>query len=736
MRLVIKIVGYAIVVLLALLLVTGLAVKFFFDPNDYRDDIAAVVKAKTGRDLTIDGDLGLSIFPWLAIDMGHARLSNAPGFGDKPFAEIDSASLSLRLIPLLLRREIELGTIGLNGLVLNLARNKEGRTNWDDLLKTAEEAPPPAETKDEEGFQLSALSVGGLAVEDASISWTDRQAGTSYELTKFAFNTGTLTPGEPFKFTNSFELSSKSPPLDLSSRLGGTATVDLESNTYSVEGFKLSFKASGEAAPANPTEGDVSAKLLRLDLDKQTMALEKFAANVLGLDVEGELRGQRIVDNPRVNGEIAVAQFNGRKLLERLGTALDTADPDALTRVSLASKIAYQSGGKTSFEDMRLALDQSEIKGVLSVGAASELRFDLVVDEIDLDRYLPPDEGKTEEEADSAAPSDEVEVPVDLVRALDAEGKVQVGKARLSGLKLESVELALKAANGRIRVHPLQSAFYGGTYRGDIRLDVNPRNPVLRLDEHVENAQIGDLARDLYKQEKLSGTTRADLALTARGQNLGQMRRSLSGDVGFKVEKGAIEGFNLWHEISKARALFDKDMAGKASKSAPDRTEFSNISGTGVVKNGVVTTRDLAAQLPFLNVSGEGTIDLVEDQVDLRVRAVVVDSPELEAQAAMADLKGTAIPVKITGDTFAPKIRPDFGSLAKQEIEKKKDEAKAKVKDKILDKIGIPKESETAEAEGEVASAQTEPEDKEEPQDPEEQLKDDAKRKLLKKIFD
>ena len=121
---------YVVLGVVVLVAVAVVAFVVLFDPNDYRDRVSAEVKRATGRDLVIEGDLGLSVFPWLAIDVGKTRLGNAPGFGDEPFASFERARLSVRLLPMLLHREVSVGTASLDSLHLNLEVAKNGRSNW------------------------------------------------------------------------------------------------------------------------------------------------------------------------------------------------------------------------------------------------------------------------------------------------------------------------------------------------------------------------------------------------------------------------------------------------------------------------------------------------------------------------------------------------------------------------------------------------------------------------------
>ncbi len=132
MKRLLKILGLIVGGVIVLLVVVAVAVSLLFDPNDYKDEITAAVQNSTGRQLTLDGDLELALFPTIRIAVGSATLSNAPGFGDEPMARIGSAELRVALLPLLAQR-VEVSQARLEGLELNLARNRSGANNWQDL---------------------------------------------------------------------------------------------------------------------------------------------------------------------------------------------------------------------------------------------------------------------------------------------------------------------------------------------------------------------------------------------------------------------------------------------------------------------------------------------------------------------------------------------------------------------------------------------------------------------------
>ena len=122
------------VAVLVLIIGVGVAaLVYLVDWNDFKDTIQNQVKKQTGRDLTITGDLSPSVFPWAGISIGEISLANAAGYGETPFASIDSADVKVKLLPLI-KREINVRTVQLKGLQLDLQREADGTTNWDDLL--------------------------------------------------------------------------------------------------------------------------------------------------------------------------------------------------------------------------------------------------------------------------------------------------------------------------------------------------------------------------------------------------------------------------------------------------------------------------------------------------------------------------------------------------------------------------------------------------------------------------
>ncbi|MEO8443974.1 MAG: AsmA family protein, partial [Gammaproteobacteria bacterium] len=120
----------ALAALLVLAVAAVIAVVTLVDPARYRTVVVDAVQRSTGRTLTLEGDVGLKLLPCCAIELKQATLGNPPGFPAEPFLRVGSARLAIRLWPLLTRREVQIGTVRIDGLEASLLGRKDGSNNW------------------------------------------------------------------------------------------------------------------------------------------------------------------------------------------------------------------------------------------------------------------------------------------------------------------------------------------------------------------------------------------------------------------------------------------------------------------------------------------------------------------------------------------------------------------------------------------------------------------------------
>ncbi len=642
--------AYFIAAAVALMVVAVITVMVLFDVNDYRDEIELAVEKNTGREFVIDGEIGMAVFPWLAIEIPGARLGNGAGFGDEPFVSFEEASLSVRLMPLLMRREVQITTAELVGFRLNLAINSDGRSNWQDFID-ASEAMDAIEADDlsDAGAEVSyrELNIAGIEILDSAISYVDAQAGSNIQLS------------------------------DLNITMGNISGND---DTVHLDGFSIDALLEGVAEI--PTAFGLETASVDLNSESKSIALDTVELAMLGLDISAEVEPFSYAGDITPVAVIQVDAFSLRNLMQRLDIeAPETTDPTALGKVSIDAT-AKVSSTAIALTGLTMVLDDTTFNGELSIPQGSEdvYRIDLSADSIDLDRYMAP---VTEGAASSGSAEVPVEIPTEMIRLINARGNLTLDSAHLSGMQFEDVVLGLATDDGVLRLHPFSATLFDGQYQGDIQIDASGNTPVISANERIEGVQLGALAMAMFDQDNVSGTINGTFKLSGKGADLAAIQRDLGGNISLELIDGAYEGTDVWHELRKARAALRQEPPPEPT--LPARTEFSNVSASGPVVDGVFRNDNLVIELPFMLITGSGAVNIPEATVNYRMSARVLEKPEFIGDDVTADeLKDftkTVIPMRVTGPLSAPSIKPDVQKLLQ-------DRARKEVEDKLKDALG------------------------------------------------
>lgn len=649
MKKTLKILAIVLGGLVALLIVGAIVVSLTFDPNQYKDDIVKLVKQQTGRDLKIDGKISLSFFPWIGAELPALQLSNAPGFDKKPFAEVKQAGVSVKLLPLL-RKEVVVKEVKLDGLRLRLAKNKAGVTNWDDMTGAKQPAAAQDKTPPSGGpAALGGVTIGGVHIRDAEVTWDDLASDARYSVKKLELKTGALAAGAPADIKLDFDVESAKPRINTHVTLDARLAFDLEKQT--------------------------------LDLPRLTLALADMRLSL------SDVKGSRIVDAPAFNGKLDIARFNPRTLMKQLGVQLETADAKALSKISVNS--AFEASTRNlNLKNLKVVLDDTTLAGSFALNdfARPAYRFDLNIDTLDADRYMPPApvqpaDRKTAKAAPVAAAP--VVIPLDMLRSLDVDGGLKIKTLKATGVRSSDVNTKLKARNGVINLGPSTAKLYGGGYAGNMGVDARGRVPALSMNEKVSGVQIGPMLKDMQIFDNFSGTGDISLAVTARGMDAKQVARTLNGKLAFAVKDGAIQGADILKKVEEARALYDqvkgKSAGVKAGKD--EKTAFKVLSGSAMITNGVAQNSDLLLETPGMRATGAGSANLPEEKLDYRLNVTQIKDE---------GKKCASLPLLITGPFSSLGYSLDVQAIAKcrgeQALEKKKEELGDKLKERLNEK--------------------------------------------------
>jgi AsmA protein len=545
------------------------------------------------------------------------------------------------------------------------------------------------------------------------------------------------------------------------SRLTGTAAIDdfdtLASRfDLSVDAFDLDDYLPAEtetaapatdAEPAEPTRIPLEALAdmplegrLRIDaltasgvtLEAMDLSLNAGDGNVstslsargLGGSMTLEGAGRVAGDTPALTGTLTVRDLSPRALLAALEAPAETANPDVLQR--FAGRAAWRLTPKSaSLTDMRWQLDDTTLTGTAGIDDLDRLAasFDVNIDRLDLDAYLPP-----EAEAEEADAEDAELIPVDAIRDLALDGRLRAGQLAVSGLTLRNVDARVSARDGVLRLAPLTAALYGGEYRGTITVDATGATPALTLDQSLSAVQIGEVLDSFFATDLVSGALSLKLAGTGTGNTMTDLIRGLAADVSVDLSDGVYRGTNLTWQLERARALLRNQAAPPPPET--ETTPIRSLAATGRMVDGVLQTSDLSARTDALQLLGSGGINLLELALDYDLSARVIEGTA--AAERLGDLAGLNIPLSLSGPLAGPKVGVDLKGLLTNTL---RDTVRSRARDALLDRLGGTETDEAgAESTGTGASAaddgqaagaapEPEPEPESEPPSPKDLLK-------------
>lgn len=410
--------------------------------------------------------------------------------------------------------------------------------------------------------------------------------------------------------------------------------------------------------------------------------------------------------------------------------------PYTLTGLNVGIKA---DGQKLALQGLDVKLDDSHIQGNVGISQFSKplYTFDLNIDKLDLNRYLPAAEAKAAETKAAEKTANSAEQPIDLsaLKALNAQGNIRIGWLKYGKTEAKNLNIGLKAQDGLASLDPLNLDVYQGTVRGSVKLDARA-TPAVAIQQNLQNIAVGPMLVDTINNDMLSGNGNLNLNVTAQGNTVTALKKSLGGSVDLRMADGAVKGFDLAGTIRDAKGKLNL-LKGQSNANADNskKTDFSELTATFNIKNGVAHNDDLAMKAPVFRLTkgeSKGDIDIGKEQINYVAKPTLVNSLKGQGGKDAEQLGSIGVPVKITGTFAAPKFAIDMAALG-QAL------AKSAALDALTEKLGGSKadtlkgllNGKTSSESTNGDAAKSESGTATEPAKPADQLKQKALKKLL-----
>ncbi|EKP0309701.1 AsmA family protein [Aeromonas veronii] len=673
-KIVLILLGLAVAALLAIVTLISL-----IDPNQFKPQLAELVRKSTGRELVMAGEMDWRFWPSLGLSLEQVALRNPAGFAEPDLVRFEQGEASVALLPLLSHR-LEIGKVTLSGAHLFIQTKVDGRSNLSGLIKdaTAEASEsvvpaPPAPTADSKPWQIS---LQGVALSQASALVQDDRSGTSLRLDRLDLDMGQLATEQWVPVT----LATKGSADKLAFDIKGQTQIKLAQEVMASELKELSLSGSLSAPSLRLDSFSIKGDRLALgEWSNLTLALQGAKVEGQQASLAGSLEGTL---KARLDKEMKLAELSDMVLTAVLAG-------DTLPRPQMKLKLAgftHAELDKKLITLSKLVMSADEVllsgDGTVQLGATPAITFDLKGEKLDLDKWLAnstptmPAQVKEEKPVTAASNAAEsgnkaatgkreslatVEPDLGALRGGDLDGRLQLGSLRLKGLDLGSVDLQVALTKGLLTLKQFKANVAGGLVTAKGELDARQQPATYKLHKQVAGVNMRPLLQTLAQSDLLEGKGDLDVQVQGRGLSALALRNGMKGKVNLKLSDGALHGINLAEMIREARAT----LTGKGADQVKEvrKTDFSALIASFQIADGVAQSDDIQLFAPALRVHGQGQTALVPEALDFLFLTSIVESSKGQGGKDVDELKEITIPVRIGGHWQDPSYQLDVKAL-------------------------------------------------------------------------
>jgi len=572
------------------------------------------------------------------------------------------------------------------------------------------------------------FDISGVRVERASLSYRDERSRQEIVVDGLDLRTGRVANDVPGSVRLSAAVRGKNPALNAQVELAGDYRFNLIKQTFMLSAVEakargdaagiegLSATVTGALA-ADAGKGEFGASNVALAL-KGTLGTDAFEAVLSAprLVLEGDkTSGETVSAELKLQGaerageaKIRIAGIEGStKAVSMSSLAVefgvhsgDTAAkgnistparanlaagiyelpriaativvsspalPQKTVTVPLSGSVRADLNKESVAAELVAKLDESNVGAKLGLTGFSSphYAFDVNIDQLNVDRYLPPKPAAAGG-APASGSGPRADTPVDLavLKGLSVEGRLGIGALTVQRVRLANVRTPLRIASGRLEMSPHSANLYGGTVSGALALDAAGNRVALK--ESLHNIAAGPFVKDLLERDLIEGRGDIVLDLTAAGATVNTMKKSLAGSARVSFADGAVKGINLAESLRKAKAALGSKSSQQQLADRAQKTDFSELRASFTLRNGVAHNEDLAVKSPFFRIGGSGDIDIGNSALDYTTKASVVATAKGQGGVDLSDVAGLTVPVRITGPFDALKFEVDYGAALRE----------------------------------------------------------------------
>ena len=545
--------------------------------------------------------------------------------------------------------------VGIRAIRLGL----KGNAGWDGA----------AAAIDAQGVQMNvAATVGGLKIDNSTLAierFAFNPAAKDIALAKLSFQLKGAQDAQPLSLSLDWpELAATGDQIKgsaFSGRLqrGGAAPLDVAFKSAAPTGSFDTLRLPG-----------FEAKVASTGAQRKLAATIK--ANLLLKQAQAASSGKNGAATP---ASIALDALTLQGLIENPGLLPLKIDAKGSASAS-AERAAWTLSG--DINGGAFNTDGTALLGRAVPKVNAKARFDT----LDLNRLLADAAAGVSTPPAEAAP----DTPVDLsaLRSVDGQFSLQAASFAVQRYKVAAARIDATLNGGLLRVTTLQGKVWGGSI--DASALAEAATGRVGFKGTANGININSALKDVAAKDWMDGTGRVTMDIEATGRSVNALKSKLQGQMALQLRDGAIKGINLAKSLRQAKAAIgvQQDAVQKASET--EKTDFSEMSASFQIADGVARNKDLDVKSPFLRLGGEGAIDIGQGRIDYVARATVTGTAKGQDGADLAALKGLQVPVRLTGPFTALDWKIEWSSVVAGAVTQG---LKNEVRSRLEEKLGL-----------------------------------------------
>jgi len=694
-----------------------------FDANRYKPEIEQLVLENTGRVLTIDGDVHLTLFPNIGAEVGQATLSDKDP--DQAFITFQSTNVSVELWPLL-SGEVFVDGVTIDGLSATVTRDKAGAFNFADLVsgdQTADDKANQAESAaggSTNGSTSSsanpassfALDIRSVTLTNANLTFNDLQNRMDWTISELNLSTGQIARQASGKLKLAAKVKSQTMALDGKLNVESDYKIDLATQRLSLNqissqlsgnwrdlkdltsDLKLNFEANLKDNAFAVTDLDLRGTA---NLAGQAIELTTTASGVQSkgndIEVKPSTLNLTIKESGRaLSTELALPTFTltGETLaINGLDTGLSVTDP-ALgkepLKVTAKGDLTLNTKAQTVATVLSGQFDGSPIKARVDVAGFDQptITFDVALDALKLDRFGATTQAASPRSETNAAENEITDgasngrsngrsatqatqtdtIDLSALKGPNIKGKVSIGQVLSGGLReglrINQVKANVALNQGKLQVAPHSAQLFGGKLEGSLLVDAYSNRFTLK--ENITGIKLDSLLMAMGQEPNVTGQGALVLDLATTGTTVASLEQNLSGNARVNLKDGSVKGIDIGKILNNVRSMLGKAPTQQGSGSG--QTAFTELTASATIAKGIATNKDLSVKAPLFRLEGAGTINIPDSSLNYLAKVAVVETSEGQGGKDLAALKGVTVPIRISGQFDDPKYSVDVASLA------------------------------------------------------------------------